>query len=143
MGNSSSNKYLSKFVFWYNRLPKPVLYHKSEEFIMYISHISEAFNKLSNKAQNDENLSFNFRSINDIKEFISDTLKLSDNHCKWAYFLKGILLSHKEFTWDKYVKKNRNVTMFKYFRTLLFHLWFWKGKVEPGKCVPIVTTFLT
>ena len=142
MSRSTSAGFTKKFLFWYRRLDAPKQREKSEEFFNILKEISQKLNNLSNRGQNNEHLIYIFKCKEDIKLFIEYDLQLGKEYVKWWWVLKGILLAHKEFSWQKTIKKNRNVSMFIYFRTLIYHLYFWKGQVDSGRCLPIVTNYL-
>ena len=142
MSRSKAPEFMKKFLFYYQEIPAPYNRAQSEKFFIIIKHISESFNNLSYKGQNDESIRYEFKCTEDIKVFINNDLKLSANHAKWAWFVKGLLLAHKEYTWDKYIKKNPNITVYKYFRTLLYHMWFWRGQIPSEKCIPIITNYV-
>ena len=142
MSRSRIAFFLDNFVYWYGKLPQPRLEQKSIDFHIKIIHISESLNKLSLKGREQEGLIFIFRSTDNIKSFIKNKLELSTNHAKWAWFIKGVLLAHQEYNFDKYIKKKKGVTMYKYFNALIYHLWFWKGQVEARKCIQFVTKYV-
>ena len=142
MSRSSSPGFVKKFLFWYARLDSPYRRELSEKFFRILTDISQKLNNLSIRAQNNEHLTFTFKCKDDIKLFIEYDLKLSQDHSKWSWFLKGILLAHKEYAWEKNVKKNKHICMFVYFRTLIYHNYFWKGQVDVGRCLRIVTNYV-
>ena len=107
MSRSKISFFLDNFVYWYGKLPQPRLEQKSIDFHINIIHISESLNKLSLKGTEQEGLIFIFRSTDDIKHFIKNKLNLSTNHAKWAWFIKGVLLAHQEYNFDKYIKKKK------------------------------------
>ena len=142
MSRSKLAEFFDYFIYWYKKLTAPKLEQKSIEFHIKTIHISEKINELSAKGKEQDGLIFRFKSTQDIKNFIQNTLNLSANHAKWAWFVKGLCVAYKEYTYDKYIKKKNNISMYKYFRTLIYHLWFWKGQVEPDKCIRYVTKYV-
>ena len=131
--------FFSKFIIWFKQLKINKNHYYTDQFIFKAENICKKYDKLIKniRKRNNDHLQsvYRFRSLNDIKLFLTKTLQLSDDYEKMAWFMKGIFLAHKNFIKKKCY--DQNVKRFKYYYTLLYHCWFCKGEIPARKCVLI------
>ena len=102
-----------------------------------IQEICDEYMKLCGAAIDDktkQHLYF-FRSLKDIKIFIKETLNLSPDHVKLAWFIKGVFFANKYFNYQRIYNPNKTKSVFYY--SLMYHTWFCKGRIPKRKCIRI------
>ena len=81
---------------------------------------------------------YNFNSKADISFFIINNLHLTEQHAKYSWLYKGLILSHKEWVRKKlYNNNNINLSKYPYYYTLMHGLWWSKAKIPIHKCISI------
>ena len=105
--------------------------------IEILKDINKNFIKLSNNAKNSESIQnvYRFNSKADISKFIITILDLSDQHGKYAWLYKGLILAHREWTIKKMYDNNKHLSKYPYYYTLMYGLWWCKGKIPMRKCL--------
>lgn len=103
-----------------------------------LKEICYQYNKLIDKVHDNDKIKpfYRFTCLNDVKIFIINTLNLSEQCGKAAWYLKGLLFAYKDYIKQKFRDK-RGTTKFKYYYTVLYHTWHCKGNIPPRKCVQI------
>ena len=103
---TTSTDFLWVLIKWYTQRKYTINKKYSDYFMNKLREICVKYMKLCGEAIDDKTkqFRFTFRSLQDIRKFIEETLQLTPEHAKLAWFLKGVFFANL-----KYVQYKREI----------------------------------
>ena len=130
-------EFFDTLILWFKKSDFSINKYCTDQIMDRLQDICDAYQKLCNEAKQNKQKEYvyQFRSLNEIKYFIQQNLHLSDQHVKLAWFIKGVFFAHKKFVHNKLY--NTASKRWPFYYTLLYHVWFCKGRIPARKCLTI------
>ena len=79
---------------------------------------------------------YSFGSKKNVVDFIKKDLNLSQEHIKYWWICKALMLAHDNWKKKQFYQQN-NISRYPYYYSILYHCWFCKGKIDKNKCIYI------